>query len=115
MWLSNNPILNVEDHQYIVDSITKLIQSVSSTNKERLKFDSKRIPKHNPVADSPLSNDLRFNVIHLSNSSLKSNLVLNLSPTLQLHKANYGRKKVKSVPKGTVLMDPGTFKLVIEH
>ena len=115
MWLSNNPIINVDDYQYTVDSVTQLIQSVSTANKERPKFDSKRIPKNNPVADSPLSNDLQFNAIHPSNSSLKSNSVLDLSPMLQLPKANYGRKQVKSFPKGTRLMDPGTFKLVIEH
>ena len=58
MWLSNNPINNVDDYQYIVDSVTQLIQLVSTANKERPKFDSKQIPRNNPVANSPLSNYL---------------------------------------------------------
>ena len=95
--------------------MTELIQSVSSANKERVKFDSKRIPKHNSIADSPLSNDLCFNAIHPSDLSLQSKSVLDLSPPLQVNKANYSRTQVKIIPKGTGLMDPGTFKSVIEH
>ena len=115
LWLSNNPILNVEDRCYIVDSMIELIQSVSSCNKEHVKFVSKRLPKNNPNADTPLSNDFCLNEIHPSDSTLQSTSVLDMSSPLQVNKAYYGRTQVKVVPKGTGKMDPGTFKLVIEH
>ena len=62
-----------------------------------------------------LNKDLQFNVIHPSNLLLKSNSVPHFSHTLQNPKAPYGCKQVKSFPTGKGLMDPGTFKLVIEH
>ena len=105
MWLSNNPIINVEDRWYIVDSITKLIQSVSSANQQRLTYDCKQPTKNNTVADSPLSNDLNFN----------ENLIPDFSHVLQNSKPPYCHKQDKSIPKNKGLMDPGTFKLVIEH
>ena len=115
MWLSNNPVNNIDDYQYIVDSVTQLIQSISSTNKECLRFDSKRITKNNMVTNSLLSNDLQFNEPCPSNSLLKSNLVLDFFHILQNSKAPYGHKQGKSLLKKKGLMDPGTFKLVIEY
>ena len=50
IWLSINPIINVEDCRYIVVSITTLIQSVSSANQQRLMYDCKRHTRNNTVA-----------------------------------------------------------------
>ena len=105
MWLSNNPIINVEDRWYIVDSITKLIQSVSSANQQRLTYDCKQPTKNNTVADSPLSNDLNFN----------ENLIPDFSHVLQNSKPPNVHKQDESIPKNKGLMEPGTFKLVIQH
>ena len=105
MWLSNNPIINVEDRRYIVDSITELIQSVSSANQQRLTYNCKRPTKNNTVVDSPLSNDQHFN----------KNLTSNFSHVLQDSKPPNGHKHDKSIPKNKGLVDLGTFKLVIEH
>ena len=45
MRLFANPILNVDNYQYIVNSITELIQSVSLVNQHCLMYDSNRSPK----------------------------------------------------------------------
>lgn len=95
--------------------MTELIKSVSSSNKEHVKFDSKQLPKHNPIPDSLLSNDFCLNAIHSSDSMLPSKSVPDMASPLQVNKAHSGCKQVKVVPKGTGKMDPGSFKLVIEH
>ena len=105
MWLSANPILNVEDYQYIVDSITKLIQSVSLVNQHRLTYNSNRSPKNTVVPDSLVSND----------SQLQENLTRDNFQVVQISKTPYGHKQKNSSFKKTGLMDPDTFKLVIEH
>ena len=105
MWLSNNPIINVEDCQYIVDSITESVQSISSTNQQQLMYNSKQTTKNNTVPDSPLSNDLHSN----------ENLTPDFSHMLQNSKPPYGHKQDTSFPKNKGLVDPGTFKLVIKH
>ena len=111
MWLSNNPIINVDDRQYIVDSITKFIHSVSSANQQCLMYDMKRTSQNNTVPDSLLSTDL----LQPSNLSLKPNLTPGFSHTLQNSKAPYGHKQVTHFLKNKGLMDPGTFKLIIDY
>ena len=105
MLSSNNPIINVKGRRYIVDSVTKLIQSISSANQQRLMYNSIQTPQNNTVPDSLLSNDLHFN----------ENLTPDFSYMLQHSKSPYGHNQVKSFPKNKGLMNPGTFELVIEH
>ena len=46
---------------------------------------------------------------------LPTKSVPGMSSPLQLNKTHSCRKQVNVVPKGTGKMDPGSFKLVIEH
>ena len=115
MWLFDNPILIVEDRRYIVATMTELIELVSSSNKDRVMFDSKLPPKHNPIPDSLLSNDFCVNAIHPSDSTPTSKSVTGMFSVLPVNKAHSCAKQVKVVPKGPGKMDPGSFKLLIEH
>ena len=105
MWLSANPILNVDDYQYIVDSITELIQSVSLVNQRRLTYDSNRSPKTIEVPDLLVSNDY----------PLQENLTWDNFQVLETSNTKSESKPKNSSLKKTGLMDPGTFKLVLEH
>ena len=109
-WLSNNPIKNDVDYQYINDTVIKLIQSVSSSNQEHERLHSTNIPGHDKVAKSPIIGDLQFDPI----TPLSSSSTIPIDSHLFL-KANSRQNWAKSVKKRNRFMDTGTFKLVIEH
>ena len=105
MWLSTNPILNVDDYQYIVDSTTELIQSVSLANQQCLMYDSNRAPKSKEVPDAMVSYEFQF----------PENRTSNNCQVLHTSKTSNESKPKNTALKKTGLMDPGTFKLVLEH
>ena len=77
--------LLVDNYQYIVNSITELIQSVSLVNQHCLMYDSNRSPKTIKVPDSPVSNDYQ----------LQENLNWDNFQVLQTFKTSYESKPKK--------------------
>ena len=67
--------------------------------------DSKGSTKNNQVPNPLFNNELQF----------QENLTRDYSHVLQHLKTPFCHKQEKSSQKKTGLMDPGTFKLVIEH
>ena len=96
-WLSNNPIQNEQDYQYIVDTVIKLINFVSLSNQEqRTSLQNNLSPVQAISVNSPASV---------------------VSRPCRLTESSNSRYRVKSssAMKRTGLMDPATFKLVLKH
>lgn len=101
-WLSNNPIKNDIDYQYIVDTVTKLIQSVCSSNQERVGFHS--------------TNNLGQDKIALASPLVSlSTIPIDSQCFLMEKKPDSDRNRTKIVTKRNGSMDPETFKLLIAH
>ena len=112
-WLLNNPIKNDEDYQYILDTVTKLIQVVSFSNHKQCTVGTTQIDDLQFKPSTPVSSTLTT----LENSPviLKIASPSILSPNNRSTESISSRNKVTSTSKRTGLMDPATFKLVLEH
>ena len=124
-WLRNNPINNDEDYQYIVDTVQKLFKSVAISNQERRTSGNEPWKELQLQSDNESLNDLQnqpCTPVPLSIPSLTNTPVV-LKPAFtslfrqpeRATDANRSRNKVTSSSKRTGLMDPATFKLVLEH
>ena len=124
-WLRNNPINNDEDYQYIVDTVQKLIKSVELSNEERRTSDNKHWNElqfqsgneslfdlqNQPCTPVPLSVSSMTN----TPSVLKTAFIPLSGPLSGQPKRSTTSHKETSSSKRTGLMDPATFKLVLEH
>ena len=112
-WLLNNPINNVEDYQYILETVTKLIEVVSLSIPKQYTVDTSQIDdlqfnQNTPVSSTSVT--LKNSPVALTVSSPSI-----FSPKIRKTESISSRNKATSISKSTRLMDPATFKLVLEH